>query len=815
MSKKISEQNFLSNKKIGCDEEVHRLVKKTTKIIKNINISKILMCNDFEKLVPFNLWFRHDLYKILNHYQNNQNIRTRYFNNIMLTPVILNNDSTNLGTIKSFMHEMSLYQPFYPETFYFIWEFLQTGYLSLEFTKFLHIGKETSLGSVEATIFYYEKYQNVYQNNIYHVWLCENEKYSNYNYTVPAPKINYLEQAYKIKFISSTNELTLTKYHFISIDCISLFDDIFGWKNEEMDLHANLFYILAATKHLEKNGSMLIKLNMVSSKSWNFIFDIVHKFFREYEFIRPTTANPFSPNIYLFLNKFRYEQHKMDPFLIILKNLYRHKIYDMFYLNLESNAQNPILQKYKTFTKKWVGTLAGIVKNFQTKIPKIPDGKISKWHASNDLMQIKHITSDFVNEPVKYMLSIISKQLKIKPIAPNTFYGEQFYKKLVEKRSELNYYKRIMDTKPSQIFINRTLADHKQNYLLTWEQVTSQIDMYKNIKYTLKDNYGAEMVTNAWIKMYELLNLFPELIPNNENIKTFHLCEAPGAFISAVNHYISSRNAKNGAKQKLEWYAQTIRPTNTGMNTDSALEDNFGLIISHPIKWLFGPSEDKSGDITHSKIIKWYASNPQLKDIDFMTSDAGLQCKPSELNEQESYLSKINMGQIICILACLPFGKSALFKTFLPMSEPLTISMIYLISHLFEKVTLTKPVASHSPNSEVYIILNKYKGIKNNILDILYQMLDDPKITSKTLLFESFDQTFIKSYTCAIEKLVTRQIKSLNKHYYYYYHIDETQYFGGEKEAYTNMWFKLNPICILNDFLLDNKIFNNYNNCNL
>src|SRR4029077_16393704 len=100
------------------------------------------------------------------------------------------------------------------------------------------------------------------------------------------------------------------------------------------------------------------------------------------------------------------------------------------------------------------------------------------------------------------------------------------------------------------------------------------------------------------------------------------------------------------------------------------------------------------------KVIKSYASNPLLKDIEFMTADAGLHCDPTELNEQEAHLGKINMGQIICILACLPPNKSAIFKTFLPMSEPLTISMFYLLTHLFSSVSITKPSTSNSSNSE-------------------------------------------------------------------------------------------------------------------
>ncbi len=69
--------------------------------------------------------------------------------------------------------------------------------------------------------------------------------------------------------------------------------------------------------------------------------------------------------------------------------------------------------------------------------------------------------------------------------------------------------------------------------------------------------------------------------------------------------------------------------------------------------------------------------------------------------------------------------------------------MMYLITHLFESVNIIKPTTSHSYNSEVYIIIKGYKGIKKTDLDILYAILDHPKITSKTLLFSEIDRTFL------------------------------------------------------------------------
>ena len=779
---------LLSINKVAYDKNILTIIEMSKNISKKSTI-KILKHNIYEKIIPFNLWFQNSLYQISNSFENNQNLRIRFYNSMMLTPLI-SLDDQNINHIRKFLPLMSLYQPFYPETFYAIWEFLQMKHLNPTIKNFLHIGREERIGTIEAIIFYHEKYQYTYQQNIYHSWIIGKEKFNvaNNECNTTNPKINYLGQAYKISFIVSLKELI--KYDFISIDCIHIFEDVFEWNNEECDLQALLFYLLTSIKYLNENGSMLIRLNMICTKSWNIIFNIVVTFFREYTFFRPNILNPFNSEVYLFLNKFEYNDKINSITNILLKNLYQYKVYKKFHLNADENLENIISKKYYEEVNIWTNTLHQIINNFSITISSKKD-LISQWFISNDLKQISDLSNIFDNKNVIFALNVRTKEFTIKPILALGLYAQTNYRKLIEKRAELNYYKRIIDTKPSRIFLNKNQFD-RNTYLLTWEHITNKLDEYDKLKLILKRQYHAEMVTNAWIKMYEILNMFPSVIPNNKNIKTFHLCEAPGAFISALNHYLSNRN------QQLDWYAQTLKPIYTGSKSNFALDDHFGLIASNPNRWLFGdPNEDESGDITHSKIIKWYRNQPHLKNIDFMTADAGLQCVSTEFNEQETFLSKVNMGQIVCILACLPIGKSAMFKTFLPMCEPLTISLMYLITHLFTSVSIVKQSTSHSTNSEVYVVVSDYKGIAEDILEQLYILLDDTKITSKTLLFSLIEKSFFDPYMIGISDLIDRQIKSLVRHYYYYYHMKEIN----KNNASIENWLRLNPI-----FILKNKI---------
>lgn len=55
----------------------------------------------------------------------------------------------------------------------------------------------------------------------------------------------------------------------------------------------------------------------------------------------------------------------------------------------------------------------------------------------------------------------------------------------------------------------------------------------------IKKEINPELLTQAWLKFYECLNQY-ELVGSitNESFSSVHLCEAPGAFISALNHYL-------------------------------------------------------------------------------------------------------------------------------------------------------------------------------------------------------------------------------------------------------------------------------------
>ena len=811
-------ESFLTTTKSKPDSKITTQIEKIKLAILDLSIDKILIQNPYEQLVPFNIWFFHPAYKIIDYFQNNQHIRSRYYAHQMLTP-LARFDNQTMAPLTKFISLLSLYQPFYPETFFQMYDFMSMGHMtpllnsSLINLNILHIGREARLGSLEAIMLYLEKNQFSYLNNTYHTWLSGTESYDiiNHTYKISSPHINYLSQAYKLTFLKSFYEGTPSAksilYDFVSIDVNHTFESIFRWNEEELDLHANLFYFITILPHLKFSSSVIIRMNLIGSSAWNFLMDLAFDFFSEWSFIRPTMTHALNPEIYLYLTKFNKKKAKSFPSIFdrMIMSIYRKKYHKVFFLNWtpSTSTPNPIIEKYLLEVDTWIGQTNRFLDNVTETIPK---QKCEILLKKLDLVAVRELNNK-INLEVSINLicgPTINSKFKIRPYVPDELYKAGPYQKLIKYRAKLNYFKRIMDTKPSRIFSEERYGAPDGN-LITWEHLTDKTDPYKKIRFILKKQQQIELMTIAWIKMFEMLNFVPDLVPisiSKSKLKTFHLCEAPGAFISALNYFLAGIKV-----DQWEWYAQTLRKIN---KNDTALDDHYNLIESCPKNWIWGPDSDSTGDITHSVIIKSYAKNKLLSNIDFMTADAGIPIPPIELNEQEAKLAKINMGQIICILACLSKGKNAIFKTFLPMAEPLTISMMYLVTFLFESVTMIKPIASHDCNSEIYVIMKNYKPISQSDLDILYGLLDDPHITSKSVLFTTIDNSFLESYTKNVSILIDRQIQALNKNYYYYYNYDKIGELIAPIEQYTNQWFELNPIIQPKKLLMGPKALSEY-----
>ena len=214
-------------------------------------------------------------------------------------------------------------------------------------------------------------------------------------------------------------------------------------------------------------------------------------------------------------------------------------------------------------------------------------------------------------------------------------------------------------------------------------------DPFSRTKKLIEQKLNAEHVSNAWVKMLQMLNSF-NLIKNSD-AKIFCNAELPGAFIFAINHYCFSHFGK-----MVEWNASSlIGSSDVSLNY---LDDEYCLAKNHPSNWLM--SSKMNGDVTLP------SNRKQIHEllggtIDLYTSDLGFAVK--NFNEQEREHIPAHIGAALMGIESLRVGGSMVLKMY-TFFEPETLNFLSSIIPLFEKFYIHKPAASRITNSEIYIV---------------------------------------------------------------------------------------------------------------
>lgn len=71
-----------------------------------------------------------------------------------------------------------------------------------------------------------------------------------------------------------------------------------------------------------------------------------------------------------------------------------------------------------------------------------------------------------------------------------------------------------------------------------WSLHTRQRNPAQQILHYLKSEIRAEFVTQAFAKFFECVSAYPMVANVKGVFQSVHLCEAPGAFICSLNHYL-------------------------------------------------------------------------------------------------------------------------------------------------------------------------------------------------------------------------------------------------------------------------------------
>ena len=98
--------------------------------------------------------------------------------------------------------------------------------------------------------------------------------------------------------------------------------------------------------------------------------------------------------------------------------------------------------------------------------------------------------------------------------------------------------------------LNGTKNLLKNKDIHSWHLHTSNTNRAKAVFSKIKQTIRPELLTQAWLKFYECLSQYDLVAMGTSGsqpgliYESFHLCEAPGAFIAALNHFLTV-NHKN------------------------------------------------------------------------------------------------------------------------------------------------------------------------------------------------------------------------------------------------------------------------------
>jgi 23S rRNA U2552 (ribose-2'-O)-methylase RlmE/FtsJ len=274
------------------------------------------------------------------------------------------------------------------------------------------------------------------------------------------------------------------------------------------------------------------------------------------------------------------------------------------------------------------------------------------------------------------------------------------------------------------------------------------------VKFKLRGEFRVEMATIAWAKMFESLG-FCQLLPPEDRLPvssgmlrpavfTVHLCEAPGAFIAATNHYMKTLRRS----WTWDWMGVTLNPHFEG-NDQFAMIDDDKLINQTMDHWCFGA--DNSGDIRKQHNIQriWSEAAARAQHLGcekalLVTADGAVDAS-MDPNNQEAITASLHYCELVAAFGVLADGGNFIWKAF-TLFDHSSLCCLYLMACLFERVSVYKPATSKPANSETYVVGYAFKGVTSEVLHALLHFCGNDIFSGRAIFpMEAFPSEFLDS----------------------------------------------------------------------
>jgi len=328
------------------------------------------------------------------------------------------------------------------------------------------------------------------------------------------------------------------------------------------------------------------------------------------------------------------------------------------------------------------------------------------------------------------------------PLIPNNREGMNDIFLNKELWNVLAKIKEKIDTKDIKDWDN--IKKHTNDYELIYlSSRVRECDSIANIK----------PLSRSYFKMWEIL--YECSIPLYNGMKCGHLAEGPGGFIQATTDIMK--------KNKLNYYCHAITLRSTEKDIPG-WKKAYRFIRSNNVSIHYG--KDNTGNLYNIQNIQHFADKVGRGSCGLVTSDGGFDYS-KDFNKQEEMSYKLLLCEIVTNLMIQQESGYFVIK-FFDIFTLLSIQLIYMTGSYYNSFEIFKPNTSRMANSEKYIIFKEFKGIPQNDIDILLNIIDTQKDFNKLSLFEDFDtlnltESFIEKIEKYNEHFSDKQLESIQK----------------------------------------------------
>lgn len=700
------------------------------------------------------------------------------------------------------------YKPF-SINFFYSWEIVFRFKLLKENKTFNVLEISSHPSFLEACFYYENKYKKNISN--YNLIYPVKYQYSNKNinnkeyidgYTSLFKKhtnVDIYENYFDSEFVFNGNN---KKYDIISSNLSTNFNKNISYLTfENQNIHLFFSLFCHAVNHLELNGSFSLTVNNVTTKAVADILIIGKKYFEEvipYQLKIYNKLKTFGTTV-VFKNFRGIPKEDNDNLKKIFEKLLKYdETMEEKYINSMKNASTQISKnKYlklikpplnKNFDYKYINGFLDLpsdspeykfIYDFNTRVYLDKIAFIQKViHLKESPPGIQEELKKEYKEQQLIESILWAKEFDLDTWIPDNKKTDKDFSKMI-LTDMFSHSKLIVERlyRPEDVDIQtipipddferikKKLAISALNIdtrdIDVWNSVKEEVRFYKpgfkdnknlgkklNLTKIVSEITNLHTISQAWLKMYEITTLFDLFDKNKETLKTYHICEAPGNFISAIDYYVKTHtNIKN-----FDWNAQSL-------NFKTALiKDTYGFVKKYPNRWDFAP--DESGDITKIQNIKYYGDK-YCKDVSLITSDCGL---AFSFNKPDDHFLKLYYSQSLFILLNLPKGGNFVAKYIMPVVSNIEISVIYLFYEHFDEVIFYKPLQNYY-SREFYIIGKGYNPITEDMKLKLTEFHEN--FSTEIPFILDFPKNFIYQLVDVFEKLADNWIFHIDRQLYY------------------------------------------------